>query len=242
MTHRKQLYKYMGNCCAHCGCTVRDMIDRFGTIDRMFEFHHVDPKGKHPEYNNLIRRAISAEQLDELDKCILLCRNCHGLLHSCGKPGKVQFTVKVGNASATQIIAGQVIVDRKEQVTRFLSNEHVLVIPYYLQVGACKPTLVFGNDLYTDGILFNYLRDLPKIDSIKLLSFRDLHVLIHAEYIGDDRMKMEYDITLPVFASEIERGNSKSRFVWIRHGVALTKDGEVICNGTIKFEGKLKRS
>ena len=57
--------------------SVVEIIQRFGKFRRYFQNHHVDPAKKDPNYNNLIRRHISTEQLDELDKCVLLCSNCH---------------------------------------------------------------------------------------------------------------------------------------------------------------------
>ena len=57
------------------------MLNRYGVINKVFEFHHLDPSKKHPKYDKLIQRVVSAEQLDELAKCILLCERCHVVLH-----------------------------------------------------------------------------------------------------------------------------------------------------------------
>src|SRR5262245_45230982 len=135
MANRRQLYEYKGDECARCHLTVQEMVDRFGTVDRMFEFNHVDPAGKHPGYANLIRRSLSSEQLDEVDKCVLLCRQCHGILHAQGITGRVQFTVKIGVRKASQTLRGQLIIDRRDRRVTFLTSERILVIPYLLQIG-----------------------------------------------------------------------------------------------------------
>jgi len=45
------------------------------------EFHHIDPSNKKYSWDKM--RGISKESLkNELDKCILLCANCHRELHS----------------------------------------------------------------------------------------------------------------------------------------------------------------
>jgi hypothetical protein len=76
-THELQLrrkleaVKYKGGACMVCG------YSRYvGSLD----FHHLDPKQK--EFSISKYRTYNIENLKpELDKCILLCRNCHGELH-----------------------------------------------------------------------------------------------------------------------------------------------------------------
>ena len=44
------------------------------------EFHHTDPSEK--EFNLGARRGLKEETLrKELDKCVLVCRNCHAEIH-----------------------------------------------------------------------------------------------------------------------------------------------------------------
>ncbi len=235
MANRRQLYEYKGDQCAHCQLSVREMVERYQTVDRMFEFHHVDPKEKHPEYTKLIRRVISNEQLDEVDKCVLLCRRCHGILHAQAHDGRVQFTVDVEGRSATQTIDGHVIADMKERRAKFLSNERLLVIPYLLQVGTEDPQLYFGRELENDGVLMSNLRNIQEIGTLRVLAYRDSSVLFGAEHIGGDRIRMTMNVAFPVLTSTLIGEGSNSPFIWIRNGVALTKDGKVIQNGTVQI-------
>ena len=57
--------------CAHCGFSHPAAID----------FHHVVRDETHRAINFLIRRGQFAAAYDELKKCILLCANCHRILH-----------------------------------------------------------------------------------------------------------------------------------------------------------------
>src|ERR1700732_1123959 len=82
MDRRQFQLAYKGNRCAYCGVSVEESFKRYGTFYRMYEVNHVDPDKKDPDYDNLIRRNGSVEQLDELDKCVLLCKLCHGILHA----------------------------------------------------------------------------------------------------------------------------------------------------------------
>jgi|SRR5579859_3618656 len=47
------------------------------------DFHHKDPKSKNFEINKAVGKSIPKEKvLKELAKCIVLCSNCHRLLHA----------------------------------------------------------------------------------------------------------------------------------------------------------------
>lgn len=64
-------------------------IEHFGNrchdCDRKYEmcqydFHHLDPKEKEVNVSTLFSKSRE-NQKKELDKCILLCANCHRLRH-----------------------------------------------------------------------------------------------------------------------------------------------------------------
>jgi len=69
---KRMAVEYKGGRCAHCG------YDRYiGSL----EFHHIDPEIK--EFNLAHFRSTSFEKVkDELDKCLLLCSNCHREEHA----------------------------------------------------------------------------------------------------------------------------------------------------------------
>ena len=56
-----------GGCCSHCGYNKY-----LGALD----FHHINPKEKDLNYNALFGRTRENIK-EEIDKCILLCSNCH---------------------------------------------------------------------------------------------------------------------------------------------------------------------
>ena len=78
--HRKKKVKsieYLGGRCIHCDVAYD------GANAPIFDFHHVDPKEK--ELPPATALAYSWERLKtELDKCILLCSNCHRIHHHEG--------------------------------------------------------------------------------------------------------------------------------------------------------------
>lgn len=63
--------EYLGGKCGKCGQEWHPAI---------YEFHHRDPSTKERDPSKML--SLSWERLStELDKCILLCANCHRLTH-----------------------------------------------------------------------------------------------------------------------------------------------------------------
>lgn len=63
--------RYKGGKCVSCGVAYPSCV---------FDFHHVDPLTKEGNLRDLLRKGFDAAK-DELDKCVLLCANCHRLHH-----------------------------------------------------------------------------------------------------------------------------------------------------------------
>lgn len=68
---KKMLIEYKGGKCSRCG---------YDKCMRALEFHHLNPQEKdfHPSKN--LSKSIKSLK-DEVDKCILLCSNCHAEEH-----------------------------------------------------------------------------------------------------------------------------------------------------------------
>ena len=68
---KQKAVDYLGGECSNCGYNKC-----IGSLD----FHHLDPKEKDLNYS-LFKTIFNKRLTDELDKCILLCANCHRELH-----------------------------------------------------------------------------------------------------------------------------------------------------------------
>jgi hypothetical protein len=69
--HKLDAIEYKGGRCFDCRQTFPYPV---------YEFHHLDPKQKDVAWNKLRLRSKKARQ-EELDKCVLLCANCHRIRH-----------------------------------------------------------------------------------------------------------------------------------------------------------------
>lgn len=70
-----QAIEYKGGSCTNCG---------FSSHPSALQFHHTDPVEKDVAWNKLRLRSWD-KITTELDKCILLCANCHAIEHSVSK-------------------------------------------------------------------------------------------------------------------------------------------------------------
>lgn len=65
------LIDYKGGQCAHCG---------YNKCSRALEFHHLDPNEKDFGISTILTRNVASLKA-EVNKCILLCANCHAEEH-----------------------------------------------------------------------------------------------------------------------------------------------------------------
>lgn len=71
ISRKERAIQYKGGCCAICG---------YNKCNDALDFHHMDPSTKLAEIGS---RDLSWKILsEELDKCILVCANCHREIHS----------------------------------------------------------------------------------------------------------------------------------------------------------------
>ena len=70
VANRELLLEYKGGKCEHCG---------YNRYRGALEFHHKDPAEKDP--TGLRKRSLDALK-KEVDKCVLLCANCHREEHA----------------------------------------------------------------------------------------------------------------------------------------------------------------
>lgn len=84
--NKKRLIEYKGGKCERCGYNK--------SIPAVYDFHHLDPNTKDfgLSYKGSTR---SFDKLKiEVDKCILLCKNCHAEIHAAIDAIKIQEQLK----------------------------------------------------------------------------------------------------------------------------------------------------
>jgi len=239
MKGKEQLFKYKGNRCAYCGASVIDMVSRFGTFNRMFEFHHIKPDEKAKGYKNIIRRNISTEQLEELDKCVLLCRQCHGILHAQNMAGTMEISVNINGKTVSQILEGQFISDHMDKKITFISNQRLLLERYRVIIGNDPEILLCGIELEKDNFLVSLLKEVDASKELKIYSINGNRLLMKVSYVKDGEIELSQAVDFPVFIMELCENNADSPCLWLRNGLILNKDGTIRSEGMINCNLKI---
>ena len=230
---KEQQYKYKGGKCTVCGMSVSEMVNRFGTFNRMFELHHIDPGKKANNYNNLIKQKLSAKQLDELDKCILLCRNCHGLVHAQNIDINGEISINYNGHEVSQKITGWLVVDQINNKLQILCEEQLLIEPFTEQISEQSKKLVFGVQLQDGSHLKNQLKSLKLNQSYKVWKAETNELMLRVTR-HDETFEIETNIKFPFI--EMDGGQqAKGDKFWYRKGIVLYDTGEVQTEGSFTF-------
>lgn len=209
------------------------MLERFGTFSRMFELHHIDPNKKADDYNNLIKQKLSTRQLDELDKCILLCRNCHGLVHAQNTQANALLSIDYGGQKVEQELSGWLVADVKNNSIQFLCEEKLLVEPYIEQLGDDAPSIIYGVDLKEADYFFGKVKSLKDGEVYIIRSAESKKVLLRVTR-NDDNLKVEQDLAFRFLEMDANNAPKGERF-WFRNGILLQDNGDILSSGVFTF-------
>ena len=69
---KRQAIEYCGGKCTHCGGIFPPAV---------YDFHHIDPNEKEVAISKIMSHSWESIKI-ELNKCILLCANCHRIEHN----------------------------------------------------------------------------------------------------------------------------------------------------------------
>jgi hypothetical protein len=235
MADRAQLYKYKGNRCTSCGLSVVEMVARHGTFNRMFELHHIDPVTKHHSYENLMRRTLSSEQIEEVDKCTLLCTQCHATIHAQEITAKLELSVEIGQRKVSQCFEGWVKADILDKTFTFVTNQRFLLQPCEVRVGKKNPVELCVIEIEKDGNLLDWLQNISQYKSVEILARSNREVLMQIEHAGERKVKITQAIGFPVTTIDLSTQEGGENNVWMRNGVVLTKKGEIFTSGTLSY-------
>jgi hypothetical protein len=239
MANRAQLYKYKGNRCSACGMEVAEMVNRYGTFKRIFAFHHIDPDTKDKNYNQLMKKSLSSEQIEEIDKCALLCNHCHDIIHAQEITGSISITVEFDNRKVSQNLKGWFIHDKIENKLTFVTNQRLLLQVCRVQFNNQAEKHLCVIEIEKEENLLTWLKNIKKHKKILIRSAVTNEILMRIEHIKKKTIKVRQKVGFPITAIDLKVDEGDASYLWFRNGMGLTKEGEVFDSGTLNYTSNL---
>ena len=236
MSDRAPLYKYKGNRCAACGLAVEEMIARHGTFNRMFQFHHIDPDSKDRHYKRLMSQRLTRRQMDEIDKCVLLCTQCHATMHAQEITGTLRLSVQLNKRLVSQSLKGWVKADFVDRRLAFVTNEPYLLHPCEIRIGSEAPKSLCLIEIEEDSNLHDWLRKIEHHKHIEIYSFRDRKVVMQLDHVEGKRIAVKQAIGFPLTRLELHATNVPGEKIYFRNGIVLMASGAIHSTGVISYE------
>lgn len=238
MSDRGPLLQYKGNQCASCGLSVQEMVDRYGTFERMFEFHHVDPTSKDQHYKRLMAQRLSRRQIDEMDKCVLLCRHCHGVVHAQNIRAQLTLSIDFRNRIVSQSVSGWAKFDRVSKTVGFITNERYILHP-------CRVEMSDGTELFltvgeVGSKVLEWMGQMESIQDLRVYRLQDDRLVYSMSHAGHRSIAIQHLIQFPVVDIEYQEQDHPKEVVFLRNGFALMKSGDVLSGGTVNYTLNLR--
>jgi hypothetical protein len=211
------------------------MVDRYGTFNRMFEFHHVDPTTKDKHYRKLMAQRLSRRQMDEIDKCVLLCRQCHGVIHAQEITATLELSAQLGKSIARQTFDGWVRADKVAKTLTFLTNQPYLLIPCEVRLGTEEPKRYFAIEIEQERNLKTWLAELERYKVIEIRSLASPKHFMHLKHTAAGYMSVKQTLGLPITALEFHPVGMPDDRIFVRNGIWLSSSGDVLTEGELNY-------
>jgi hypothetical protein len=235
MTDRTQLYRYKGNRCASCGLTVEEMITRYGTVKRMFEFHHVNPDTKDRHYKRLMAQRLSRRKMEEIDKCVLLCTQCHGIIHAQEITGTLQLSAELQHRIVRQHFQGWIRADKVAKSFTFVTNQPYMLELCEVRVGSRAPIFMFLVEVEQKRNLQRWLEEIEQHKTIEICSLRNRRYFMRIEHVHGSQISVTHALGLPITTLEFYPIDRPNELIFFRNGFLLTATGEIHSEGQLTY-------
>jgi hypothetical protein len=227
--------EYKGGRCVICGRTVKAMERRFSTSKGIFEFNHIDPSQKARDYSKLIRRVLSATQLDELDKCNLLCRVCHGVWTNQRLTGSLSFTQTLpdGRTVTKDFLNHGLIESHQGRPKIFLFADNPADVDVYeYKLGEGKGVVRVGYELESD--LAELLLATRREGTLRIRDRKGS--VFKADRVNECKLRFEFCVRFAIIKLEGKPDVPGAPHLWVRNGKVIIDGQRVSDKGVISAE------
>lgn len=226
-TNREILLKFKGDKCLYCGASVQDSLREFGTASD-FEFNHVDPDRKSPEYDDLMKRVLSAQHFEEIAKCNLLCVRHHRILTNHKLTESITITTNIdGMEPIIDVLKCQAIYseDKKQKVIFPSPDEWQLAhLIYQVRLGTQPLAIMSGLKLKP---MVDSLIERTRTDGDLRVGNAEGETVCTVKRLSDTQFEWGYianEFPMGTFQINMQAGR-KDKMKWFVHSDHLVTSG-----------------
>jgi hypothetical protein len=223
---------YLGGRCTICGRSVEEAEREYFGSKGIFEFNHIDPAKKASNYDNLIRRILSAPQLDELDKCTLLCKVCHGAWTNQRLTGKMSLTQTLpdGRQVTSSFRHHGLLKMKNDQPNLYLfADDQCPIEIYEFRIGNGDLAIRMASELERElAVLWLATREQ---ETLRVADQKGLVFI--ATKLDDSTMHFDSLVRFPIIKIEGKPDKPDDPHVWVRNGKMIIEGQGVSKTGRI---------
>lgn len=224
---------YMGNRCRRCGKTVRAVERRYGTSGNVFHFNHVNPRNKAPNYERLIERAVCSEQFDELDKCVMLCTECHGILHAQNFNGKGTTTLTLADGRVVrEDFRFQCLIDFLKPKFHLFGDDPRLLHVFRYQLGCGEVVLATAREL--EAALLGLMVATRRGGELQIWDGQGL--VFKVASLDKRHAEVNFPVRFSLIKAELRTGDPSNPVIWIRNGKLIDRQRGVRSGGHVRLQ------
>ena len=216
--------------------TVSEMVARYGTFNRMFEFHHVNPSTKDQHYKRLMAQRLNRRQMDEIDKCVLLCTQCHAIIHAQEITATLELAAELHHRLVRQQFQGWIRADKLAKSLTFMTNQPYLLELCEVHLGDQAPQLLFLVEIEQERNLRRWFAEIQQHKTIEIRSVSRRKHFMRVDHVQGNEITVTQSLGLPITALEFYPVNQPNEIFFFRNGFLLTATGEVHSDGQVTYK------
>lgn len=178
---------------------------------------------------------LSRRQMDEIDKCVLLCTQCHGVIHAQEITATLELSVQLGKRIARQRFMGWIRSDKSAKTLTFVTNEPYLLVPCEVKLGPEYLQTLFIVEIERDRNLKSWLADLERHKFIEIRSLANPKHFMRITHTAPGHMAVKQTLGLPITSLEFHPTERPKERIFVRNGIWLSASGDVLTEGELNY-------
>jgi hypothetical protein len=183
---------------------------------------------------------LNRRQMDEIDKCVLLCTQCHAIIHAQEITATLELSAELDRRLVRQQFQGWIRADKVAKSFTFVTNQPYLLEPCELRLGDQDPRLLFLVEIEQERNLHSWLAEIQDHKAIEIRALSSRRHFMRIDHVAGSQIRVRQSLGLPITALEFYPVNQPTEIFFFRNGFLLTATGEIHSVGEVTYSCTLK--